>query len=452
MLSRYARNECLASLAISLSLAASCVLFDLWPLAALPLGLGACVLLFYRDPKRLSPKDRNVAVSPADGKISSIHEIAHFEPFDGPAVCVRVFLSIFDVHVNYCPCHAEVKSITHKAGEHISVLNPRSAEVNESITIIFNHPTHHTPLVAVRQIAGLFARTVHCALSEGQVVQRGSKLGIMKLGSTAELYLPVTPDQVLVRVGQRVVGAITPLAMLPTTKPMPGERAATTAKPAQKSSISNESSSSDLKAYSAVSDEAVVTAATLAAAPPPDSTPPAPVRITQPFHDAATDTAVVSILEEEEETSNETEMKMNGDAEGEMDGEMDDDEESSDLTDHAITQLMQANEVTDTSHSLSASDDGEVLTARMENAGTDLMLHPAEHGEEENQSLAASLAGLRPETDNANDQEDALLDDVLPPERQDDAALEDSGDWKIIPTGKKNKKPLADGLLWEEAP
>ncbi len=434
MLSRYARNECLATLAVSLILAVSCVLFDVWPLAALPLALGACILLFYRDPKRVSPKDRNVAVSPADGKISSIHEIAHFEPFDGPAVCVRVFLSVFDVHVNYCPCHAEVKSITHKPGEHMSVLNPRSAEVNEAITIVFNHPTHRTPLIAVRQIAGLFARTVHCALSEGQVVQRGSKLGIMKLGSTAELYLPTTLDQVLVRMGQRVVGAMTPLAVLPPVKPMPGETAAAKAGYSPKNAVvSGESSNSDLKAYSAVTDDAVAATSTMAAAPPPDA-PCAPAPASQKaagdFPDITTDTAIVSILDDEDDEGME-------------------EDESSDLTDHAITQVMQAGEVTDTSHSLSASDDGEVLTARMENAGTDLMLHPAEHGEEENQSLAASLAGLRPETDDSDDNT-MLLENALPPERQADAAPEDSGDWKITPSSKKIKKPLADGLLWEE--
>ena len=100
MISRYARNECFAISAMAVMLAISCVLFGATWLMALPLAAGTGAMLFYRDPKRTPPKDRNVAVSPADGQISSIHEVAYFEPFAGPAVCVRVVLSIFDVHVN----------------------------------------------------------------------------------------------------------------------------------------------------------------------------------------------------------------------------------------------------------------------------------------------------------------------------------------------------------------
>lgn len=443
MLSRYARNECLATVVIAVSLAISCYFFGVLPLAVLPLAAGACILLFYRDPRRISPKDRNVAVSPADGKISSIHEVAYFEPFGGPAVCVRVFLSIFDVHVNYCPCHAEVKSITHKPGEHMSVLNPHSAEVNEAITIVFNHPTHKTPLVAVRQIAGQFARTVHCALQEGQVVQRGAKLGIMKLGSTAELYLPVAMDQVLVRPGQRVVGAITPLAVLPA-KPMndsgfggDGETGLRLRDPAPAAELDEDPS---LAPDPTIAVTALPESGVGLEAPAP---PPAEERAdAAPQSDAGefreTETAVITAILPNEPTDGD------GDASAQSSG---------DLTDHAISQVMAADEVTDTSHTLSASGDGEVLTARMENAGTDLMLHPAEHGEE-NESLAASLAGLRPETDTSAD--DAMMRDVLPEtlpmERQPGAELaEDSGDWKIVPPGKKTKKPQSDGLLWEEA-
>lgn len=434
MLSRYARTECLVVSVATVALCASCLLFGVWFLLPLPLIFGACILLFYRDPVRFSPKDRNVAVSPADGKISSIHEVGYFEPFDGPAVCVRVFLSVFDVHVNYCPCHALVQRITHKPGEHISVLNPRSAEVNEAITIVFFHPTHKSPLIAVRQIAGLFARTVYCALQEGQVVQRGAKLGIMKLGSTAELYLPVTMDQVLVKTGQRVVGAVTPLAMLPVAKPNTGDFAPV--EPVEKEIPLPVDAPRDEpeEPAAAVEMDAPVIASVLSPLPQAEHDDEIPAALPATFGNdddapVGTDTAIIpsdSILPPEPDMA----------------------EESADLTDHAISQVMAADEVTDSSHTLSASDDGEVLTARMENAGTDLMLHPAEHGEE-NGTLAASLAGLRPEAQ--TDAEDAQDDILAAAERQPNAgSADDSGDWKIIPTSKKSKKPMADGLLWEE--
>ena len=438
MLSRYARTECFAIAVMAVLLAAACAVLGLWWLMALPLAGGAAALFFYRDPKRFSPKDRNVAVSPADGKISSIHEVAYFEPFGGPAVCVRVFLSISDVHVNYCPAHATVHAISRKPGAYLSALNPRSVEANESVTTVFHHPTHKAPLLAVRQIASLLTRTVFCALNEGQVVQRGAKLGIIKLGSTVELYLPVGLDQVLVREGQRVVGAVTPLAVLPAKPAAHDPAAEGSSAPAALIAEEEETAPTEedfapataglsLAPETDADEPAAVSldipAIKLPVAPPPDVRPLAA--------SVGMDTAVISgILDDDD---NELSAKS-----------------SPDLTDHAISQVMDE-DASQVSQSLTASHDGEFLTARMENAGTDLMLHPAEHGEDENQNLAESLAGLRPEADTSDDE--ALLQNALPEIRQPGAdSLEDSGGWQIVPTSKKAKKPKADGLLWEEAP
>ena len=408
MLSRYARHECFAICAMAVILAISCVLFGVAWLMVLPLAAGTAALLFYRDPKRTPPKDRNVAVSPADGQISSIHEVAYFDPFGGPAVCVRIFLSIFDVHVNYCPAHAVVHAISHKPGDHVSVLNPRSAEVNESITVVFNHPTHKMPILAVRQIAGLLARTVFCALHEGQIVQRGSKLGIMKLGSTAELYLPVALDQVLVRQGQRVVGAITPLAILPP-KPAAEQTCVSLAQDAPLAPKIEEHA-----AHSVYTSEIAEEAARYG---------------TDSF------ASVIHPKPDEEQS----------DADGGAGHS-----ESLDLTEHAINHVMASDDIHSAANNVTAGHDGEYLAARMENAGTDLMLHPVV-SREDSRNLAESLSGLRPDADTSDDE--ALLRNSLPLERQPGLETpEDSGDWQVFPPSKKNKKPKSDGLLWEEAP
>ncbi len=159
------------------------------------------------------PSHRGIVVAPADGKISSIHELDHFEPFDGPAICVRIFMSVFDVHINRCPCHGMVREITHQPGAHKNTLKPESAEDNESMTTLFVHPVRSHPVAAVRQIAGLLARTIHNGLSVGQVVQRGQKMGIIKLGSTSELYLPAAlQPEIKVKQGQKVQAGLTVLA------------------------------------------------------------------------------------------------------------------------------------------------------------------------------------------------------------------------------------------------
>lgn len=223
MLSSYAKNEWLTIIAVGLCVGASLVLLGHWP-GAVGVGVATlAVLTFFRDPDRRVPSPRNIVVAPADGKISSIHDVEHFPPFDGPAVCVRVFMSVFDVHVNRCACHGKVASITHQPGNHGNTLNPESIEDNESMTTVFVHPVKNHPVAAIRQVAGLLARTIHNGLREEQVVQRGQRMGIIKLGSTSELYLPLTlRPEVKVKQGQKVLAGMTILAAVTPLDPTEG--------------------------------------------------------------------------------------------------------------------------------------------------------------------------------------------------------------------------------------
>lgn len=213
LLSPYGRNEWLTILAIGGLLLIATLLTGWWILAILVVIATAALLSFFRDPDRPIPSHRNVMVAPADGKVSSIHTLDHFAPLDGPATCVRIFLSVLDVHVNRSPCHGQVTQVTHKPGDHLNALNPQSAEVNESTLIVMLHPTRRYPVAAVRQVAGLLARTIACGVKEGDIVQRGQRIGMIKLGSTTELYIPADlQPEVVVEVGQKVKAGMTVLA------------------------------------------------------------------------------------------------------------------------------------------------------------------------------------------------------------------------------------------------
>ena len=234
MLSPLAKPECvtIASIGLILAIAAAImgpilVLCWLIPLIAI---VTLALLAFFRDPERRTPTQRGVMVAPADGRISSIHEIEHFEPLGGPVTCVRIFLSVFDVHVNYSPYHCAVTSITHKPGLHRNALSPESAEDNESNLLVLEHPTRGYPMAAVRQVAGMIARTIVCSVRDEQVIQRGQRIGLIKLGSTAELYIPhdLNP-KVLIGQGQRVKGGLTVIASV-----TPKEGAAIIARPETK--------------------------------------------------------------------------------------------------------------------------------------------------------------------------------------------------------------------------
>ncbi len=215
MLSSYGKGEWSMILLIGGMIIATLLFFKMWIAAAVMILVVIALLAFFRDPRRDSPVQRNIMVSPADGKVSSIHEVEHYEPFGEPATCVRIFLSVLDVHVNRSPCHGQVVSIDSKPGKFMNALNPQSAEVNESVTMLMVHPNRRYPVCAVRQVAGAIARRIVCGAELNQILQRGERFGMIKFGSTTELYLPASSNpQVQVKLGEYVWGGETVLAQI----------------------------------------------------------------------------------------------------------------------------------------------------------------------------------------------------------------------------------------------
>jgi len=212
MISRYALREALVIVVIAVMLAATAAVVRLWWVLPVIVAIAAALLAFFRDPRRRVPFQRGIMVSPADGRVSSVHRVESFEPFGEPATCVRIFLSVFNVHINRAPTHSLVASVQLKPGAKLNALNPRSAEANENNLIVLVHPARKTPVAAVKQIAGMLARTVTCGVKAGQIVQRGQRIGMIKLGSTTELYVPESlQPQVLVEKGQKVYAGTTAL-------------------------------------------------------------------------------------------------------------------------------------------------------------------------------------------------------------------------------------------------
>lgn len=218
MLSPYGRREWSLILLITLVLSAAAAWAGWWILAGIVVVTGVGLCGFFRDPPRRIPSQRGQVVSPADGRVRSVHEVDHFEPFDGPAVCVRIFLSVFNVHVTRSPCHGRVVSTEHKPGQFLNALKPESAEVNESQLTVLRHTARPVPIAAVKQISGTIARRIVCATRPGDILQRGQRFGLIKFGSTTELYLP-HPDRVSVQVslGQKVAAGSTVIATVSST-------------------------------------------------------------------------------------------------------------------------------------------------------------------------------------------------------------------------------------------
>jgi phosphatidylserine decarboxylase len=187
--------------------------YYLWYVAPVFAVLLALVVWFFRDPRRRVPQEAGMMVSPADGKIAEITRLERDEFIGGPAVRVGIFLSIFNVHLNRSPAAARVVALRYFPGKFLNAMKPESARENESMWIGFEEETPPHRRLIVRQIAGAYARRIVCGLRPGEVVGRGDKFGMIKLGSRTELILADEPGlRIDVKVGDRVKAGTSVLA------------------------------------------------------------------------------------------------------------------------------------------------------------------------------------------------------------------------------------------------
>ena len=86
---------------------------------------------FFRDPDRITPRDPRAIVSPADGKVIAISEVAQ-NPFDDQKMLkISIFMSIFDVHVNRIPYDGKVENIIYHPGKFLSANLDKASKKNE---------------------------------------------------------------------------------------------------------------------------------------------------------------------------------------------------------------------------------------------------------------------------------------------------------------------------------
>ena len=149
------------------------------------------VLVFFRDPDRPTPTGPGLMISPADGVVSDITNVGESSALGVDGVKIGIFMNVFDVHVNRSPLAAVVESVEHTPGAFLDARDPAASERNESATIRLRHERdgREYPIV-VRQIAGLIARRIVTDLTDGQRLERGQRIGMIKFGSRVELLAP----------------------------------------------------------------------------------------------------------------------------------------------------------------------------------------------------------------------------------------------------------------------
>jgi phosphatidylserine decarboxylase len=178
-----------------------------WAWGIAPALLAAFFLWFFRDPQRAVPAGDGLIVSPGDGLVT---ETATIATPDGPRQRISIFLSVFDVHVNRSPIAGVLTAVHYQKGQYLNAMNPASADRNEQNIVTVRGEGME---VTFKQIAGLLARRIVFEPREGDRVERGQRVGLIKFGSRVDVVIPAEAA-LRVKVGQRVKGGASVLAAM----------------------------------------------------------------------------------------------------------------------------------------------------------------------------------------------------------------------------------------------
>ena len=165
--------------------------------------VAAFMAYFFRDPKRATPTDQDLVVSPADGRVTRVKKVE--EGNERSATLVSIFLSPLDVHINRAPIAGEVTNVSYSKGKFLVAMDENASLVNEqnALTIEGEKVT-----VVCKQIAGILARRIICWKHAGDRVALGEKFGLIKFSSRTDILMPANVE-VLVAEGARVQGGTT---------------------------------------------------------------------------------------------------------------------------------------------------------------------------------------------------------------------------------------------------
>jgi phosphatidylserine decarboxylase len=176
---------------------------------ALPFWAASLASLgFFRDPEREIPAVANGVLAPADGRVLGVEDAV--DPFVGPSTRVSIFLSPLDVHVNRAPIAGLVVDVIYTPGRFVAAYDADAGD-NERCAVRLQGDAAR---VTVVQIAGVVARRIVCRVGSGDKLAAGERFGMIRFGSRTDCYVPRGSD-VRVRPGDRVIGGITVIGLLP---------------------------------------------------------------------------------------------------------------------------------------------------------------------------------------------------------------------------------------------
>ena len=164
---------------------------------------------FFRVPNRKVNKGDNNILASADGEVVVFEETLENEFYKEKRIQVSVFMSPFNVHVNWYPFNGKVVYLKYHPGKFLFAKNPKSSELNERNSIVVEHENGES--VLIRQVAGMMAKRIINTVSVGDKTIQGDEFGIIRFGSRVDFFLPLNA-KVNVKIGDQVKAQQTVIA------------------------------------------------------------------------------------------------------------------------------------------------------------------------------------------------------------------------------------------------
>lgn len=169
------------------------------------------IVAFFREPRRVRIHDADLVFAPCDGRVVVTENVQETEYLGREMLQISIFMSITNIHMNWVPVGGVVEYFKYHPGRFLVAWHPKSSTENERTTTVVRMPSGQQ--IFFRQIAGLIARRIISYMKVGHAVEQNSVCGFIKFGSRVDVLVP-KDSELLVEIGDPVVGSLTPIARL----------------------------------------------------------------------------------------------------------------------------------------------------------------------------------------------------------------------------------------------
>lgn len=169
------------------------------------------IVAFFREPRRVRIHDADLVFAPCDGRVVVTENVQETEYLGREMLQISIFMSITNIHMNWVPVGGVVEYFKYHPGRFLVAWHPKSSTENERTTTVVRMPSGQQ--ILFRQIAGLIARRIISYMKVGHAVEQSSVCGFIKFGSRVDVLVP-KDSELLVEIGDPVVGSLTPIARL----------------------------------------------------------------------------------------------------------------------------------------------------------------------------------------------------------------------------------------------